>query len=599
MKSETLWYVLFAFCIFVPGLNLKSQTVSQGPKCTLKGIVWDSVHNYRVPAATVVASKDSFLLSFAITDEFGGFTLNNLPQNENLTLAVSSSGYRDYRSKIETKGGELNLGRITLMSYREYDDTVVVKSMIPVRWNKDTLEFNADAFKLQPNAVIEDLFNAIPNIVIWGDGLITVNGRPVKKIFIDKKEFFGNNPAIALKNLPKTNVEKLQVFSAAPDAYNIDSSMLINVQLKPGKRQGFFGKLSGGIGNQESISADYMAGLYNPKTQFGLAGTYNNINKRASSVESLIKVNSYKNDGMDIDFLPNLLIDGKNTYNIIGALFNHDLNDIAYNRSQLNATLLYENAKQDLKRESEIIAIADNNGDEQQAFFSVNSLRKQDNLNFKANVGDTKKFIRVGSTITNSNDLNLTKSHSVKNADIINSSSSNNNLAMKRTSLNLEAGYEWKLSERSHLRTNYFLNSNYLANDDNTEINFESAANTFNIKRNSIKNQESLNHKLILESPIFINFNNRFLNSISIVLKNISDFENGSVNSNVNNITGGSTIPYMPLTFDDKTYFLRNTPSLNFSKRLEKYLPGRLNRGLLINISLQGDYFNWENKAQL
>lgn len=82
---------------------------------------------------------------------------------------------------------------------------------------EDTVEFNADSYKTQPNAVVEDLLKRLPGVEVDSDGKITANGKSVSKILIDGKEFFSDDPKVASKNLPVNMVDKLQVVDRKSD----------------------------------------------------------------------------------------------------------------------------------------------------------------------------------------------------------------------------------------------------------------------------------------------------------------------------------------------------------------------------------------------
>src|SRR5690606_38744277 len=88
-------------------------------------------------------------------------------------------------------------------------DEVVVKAVMPITMNGDTLEINPAAFKLDSNAVVEDMLRRVPGVTMWGDGTITVNGQKVNNVYVDGKPFFGSDPAVATQNLPKNAIEKI------------------------------------------------------------------------------------------------------------------------------------------------------------------------------------------------------------------------------------------------------------------------------------------------------------------------------------------------------------------------------------------------------
>src|SRR4029077_2096895 len=83
----------------------------------------------------------------------------------------------------------------------------------PVIIKKDTIEFNASAFKTLPNALVEDLLKKLPGVFVDGDGNISVNGKTVNRILVDGKTFFGNDPKMATRNLPANIIDKVQVMN--------------------------------------------------------------------------------------------------------------------------------------------------------------------------------------------------------------------------------------------------------------------------------------------------------------------------------------------------------------------------------------------------
>jgi hypothetical protein len=95
------------------------------------------------------------------------------------------------------------------------------------------LEFNAKAFKLNRNAVVEDLMRKLSGITMWGDGVITVNGKKVSHVFVDGKIFFGGDARIATQNLPKDAVDKIKVYNdKAEQKSPLDTILDVNIKLK-------------------------------------------------------------------------------------------------------------------------------------------------------------------------------------------------------------------------------------------------------------------------------------------------------------------------------------------------------------------------------
>src|SRR5205085_1453985 len=126
-----------------------------------------------------------------------------LPINITCRILVSYSGYRHYRKEfmLTKENVQLDLGTILMADDPKHlDEVIVLAERPPVTVRKDTIEFNASAFKTLPSALVEDLLKKLPGIDVDADGNITVKGKPVNKLLVDGKEFFGGDPKIATKN---------------------------------------------------------------------------------------------------------------------------------------------------------------------------------------------------------------------------------------------------------------------------------------------------------------------------------------------------------------------------------------------------------------
>jgi hypothetical protein len=187
---------------------------------TVIGIIRDSVYNFNLAATTVAVYRNSLLLHYSLTDNTGAFSISHLPFNEPLTLVASFIGYNSLSMELTISSAHplynikaLNMER----AGGKLLEDVIVRVLPPVRMNGDTLEFNADAFKMDKNAVVEDLMRRLPGITIWGDGAITINGKKIKQVLVEGKPFFGGDFSIAIQNLPKSAVDKIQVYRSVVD----------------------------------------------------------------------------------------------------------------------------------------------------------------------------------------------------------------------------------------------------------------------------------------------------------------------------------------------------------------------------------------------
>lgn len=182
----------------------------------IEGTIRDSVYNFDLQSATLTLYKasDSSLVTYSLADGFGVFHFNELPLDTLLCLTASYVGYKNQNIFIRISKDSKKFVVPTINMDRVPDslNEVIVKSTAPIQMNGDTLEFNADAFHLDKNAVVEDLLRKIPNVTVWGDGSITVNGKEIKSLKVDGKPFMGGDSKLALQNISKGAVDKIQVY---------------------------------------------------------------------------------------------------------------------------------------------------------------------------------------------------------------------------------------------------------------------------------------------------------------------------------------------------------------------------------------------------
>lgn len=173
---------------------------------------------------------------------------------------------------------------------------VVVESRIPIRMKGDTVEYNASQFKTRDNAVVEDLLKKLPGVKVDQGGNITAQGETVEKVLVDGKEFFGNDPAIATKNLPADMVAKIQVLDKASDQEEftgIDDGnkvKTINIVTKKNSKKGYFGNISAGIGPDGKYDGGLNINSLVGEQQFSLLFKANNVNKSGFSASELIRM---------------------------------------------------------------------------------------------------------------------------------------------------------------------------------------------------------------------------------------------------------------------------------------------------------------------
>lgn len=348
--------VFTSVCLFFISLFATAQIKDSLQTGNLKGKVKDSTYNFMLTSATVAVYKDidSSLIQFSLPNNFGEFVIQPLPVETPLRLIITHVGYKPLFKKIiiPKERKQLDLGLLYMYQNTNAEgnvlDEVVVKAVPPMRMNGDTVEFNADAFRMDANATAEDLMRRLPGFTIWGDGEITYKGKKINVVYVEGKPFMGSvDPTIATQNLPKEALAKIQVYQQRNEKNPLDSTMYANIKLKEDKKTGYFGKLSAGQGTDKRYAADGMLSGFNQKLQVNTVGALNNINKLAGSTDVLIKNSSFKGEGANMEYQSDFNMRGLNKTGAAGLKVQYDFNqDVQYQKSsRLNADYFLNSIK--------------------------------------------------------------------------------------------------------------------------------------------------------------------------------------------------------------------------------------------------------------
>lgn len=273
--------------LLILGLGvLHAQAQSQQGK--INGQLTDSTTKEAMPAATVVLlnAKDSTVATTAMTDNKGNFELTNIADGS-YRLYVSFLGYKTINKPLQISQDHqvLALGNLAMRHQGVNLNTVeILDEKPPIVVKKDTLEFNADAFKTRENAVVEDLLKKLPGVTVDKDGAITAQGETVTKVLVDGKPFFGNDPKLATKNLPANIIDKVQLIDRKSDQAQFtqiddgQTEKTINITLKKDKKQGLFGRASAGYGTDDRFGATLSLNRFRENEQMSLLAGGNNVN---------------------------------------------------------------------------------------------------------------------------------------------------------------------------------------------------------------------------------------------------------------------------------------------------------------------------------
>lgn len=292
-KTILLSYLLISLSIFA---------LSQG---TLTGKIVDSSSKKPLGLATVSVFKaaDTVLATYRLSSPDGDFKVPGLPLNLLCRVVISYSGYGVYRKEftLTAEKPSENIGTIYMLpDTKSLDEVLVIAERPPVVIKKDTIEFNASAFKTLPNALVEDLLKKLPGVQVDRDGNIMVNGRPVNRILVDGKTFFGDDPKMATRNLPANAIDKVQVTDDKEEQMrNGDDNLnnvgkVINITLKKGVKKGWFGKLYAGAGTEKLYEAGGIANIYRDTMQLSVLGYLNNLNKAGFSYTELMQAGGFE-----------------------------------------------------------------------------------------------------------------------------------------------------------------------------------------------------------------------------------------------------------------------------------------------------------------
>lgn len=294
-------HLLFLFAC-LSALSLSAQT-----KTTLKGAVQDTT-GATISYATVMLLNpaDSALINFTRTDEKGLFTFKNI-KNSNYVLKISYIGYIPFQLAINPVSSDINdLGILKIKPINQQLMEVVIRTAkAPLYIRGDTIEYDASMFKVPPGSTVEDLLRRLPGIELDADGNIKAQGKDVKRVYVDGKTFFGDDPKAATKNLGAETISRVQVYDEKSEQAKITGiddgkkEKALNLELKEEFKKGSFGKITAGAGTEGRWVGRGNFNKFNTKEQLSFIGYGNNINQTGVNWEDYGEFkgqNSFNND---------------------------------------------------------------------------------------------------------------------------------------------------------------------------------------------------------------------------------------------------------------------------------------------------------------
>ena len=287
MRIITLCFVLFL--MGMQGLHAQDEEEEQ--RLTISGQVIDSDLKEPMVQATIqlFAATDSTFVGGTVTNEKGTFSVD-APSSGTYKIKISSLGFQSIEREVTLRRNEhQDLGPL-LMSAESIvlKETVVTGRAAQVIVRKDTIVYNPEAYRTPEGSPIEELIKRIPGADVDEDGNITINGKEVKKILLDGREFMLGDVETALKNIPVSIIQNLKFYDQQSDQARItgiddgEKETVLDFSIKKGMNRGYMTNLDLAAGTKHRYASRGMGSSFTDKMRFVLLGNFNNKEENAS-----------------------------------------------------------------------------------------------------------------------------------------------------------------------------------------------------------------------------------------------------------------------------------------------------------------------------
>ena len=282
----------YLFLTLLIGLS-SAISFAQSRRGSVAGSVVDEMDGTPIVQATVqlLSLPDSAMVVGDVTNLDGQFKLTTRPGK--YVLKVSFVGYLSYIKQVQLTSSKplVNLGKIILKSDAIMLKEAVVTAEAPqVTVSGDTLGYSASAYRTSEGAALEELVKKIPGAEVDDEGNVKLNGKEIKKLLVDGKEFFGGDVKTGLQNLPANMVDKINAYDRQSDNARItgiddgEEEAVLDIKVKKGMNQGWIGNLDAGAGTEDRYSVNTNINRFvsgdEKSSQLSLIGRVNNVNDR-------------------------------------------------------------------------------------------------------------------------------------------------------------------------------------------------------------------------------------------------------------------------------------------------------------------------------
>ncbi|WP_373803408.1 carboxypeptidase-like regulatory domain-containing protein, partial [Bacteroides heparinolyticus] len=265
---------------------------SQTKNITVTGRVMEDTKEPAIQATVQLLSlPDSAQTAGVASSAQGYFTLPKVKAGK-YVLKVSYIGFKTKYLPLQLSESmhDRNVGTLTLETDAVMLSEAVVTAEAPqVQVVEDTIAFNSSAYRTPEGAMLEELVKKLPGAEVDDEGTVKINGKEIKKIMVDGKEFFGGDVKTGLKNLPVDMVEKLKTYDKKSDLARItgiddgEEETVLDLTVKKGMNQGIFGNLDLAGGTKDRYMGHAMLNYFRENTQVSVIAGANNVNDQGFS----------------------------------------------------------------------------------------------------------------------------------------------------------------------------------------------------------------------------------------------------------------------------------------------------------------------------
>jgi hypothetical protein len=308
------------------------SAISFGQTIKLDGFITDSKAIGLEMANVMAVNRDTKAMdAYAITNDKGKFMLNVKP-NTSYTIKISFLGMQNKAVQLNTAAENVTKTFVLEEGGIELDGVEIVREM-PVSIKGDTIVYNADSFKTGTERKLEDVLKRLPGVEVNADGEIEVEGKKVTQLLVDGKKFFEGDTKLGSKNIPADAVDKIQVLRNFNDVSqlkgleNNNDDVAINIKLKSGKKNFWFGDISAGTDFGERFIINPKLFYYSPKTSINMLTNFNNIGDVPFSIRDYFRLTG----------------GSRNTIGKSGTNFNVSSNDLGISTARDNRAANIDN----------------------------------------------------------------------------------------------------------------------------------------------------------------------------------------------------------------------------------------------------------------